>query len=169
MTHHCINKGQNRSRLFVRERVELLIELSGRWLRTNIGYLIWLQTVTVEFWPHHISYYRSVAQILLCSDNNCLRSYEPTAITYVRLPREYVATAIGVDCWQWSIMWVCSLLHTHMHTLTHTHTHTPTHTYTHTHTCRHLEWHNLEATVNENNTIDVRDVTNNAREHLGEY
>ena len=56
-----------------------------------------------------------------------------------------------------------------MHTLTHTHTHTPTHTYTHTHTCRHLEWHNLEATVNENNTIDVRDVTNNAREHLGEY
>ena len=30
MTHHCINKGQNRSRLFVRERVELLIELSGR-------------------------------------------------------------------------------------------------------------------------------------------
>lgn len=31
---------------------------------------------------------------------------------------------------------------------------------------RHLEWHNLEATVNENNTIDVRDVTNDAREHL---
>ena len=33
---------------------------------------------------------------------------------------------------------------------------------------RHLEWHNLEATVNEDNTIDVRDVTNNAREHLGQ-
>ena len=64
---------------------------------------------------------------------------------------------------------VFSFTHTHAHTHTHTHTHTPTHTYTHTHTCRHLEWHNLEATVNENNTIDVRDVTNNAREHLGEY
>jgi len=37
MTHHYINQGRNRSRLFVRERVELLIELSGRWLRTNIG------------------------------------------------------------------------------------------------------------------------------------
>ena len=37
MTHHYINQGRNRSRLFVRERVELLIELSERWLRTNIG------------------------------------------------------------------------------------------------------------------------------------
>ena len=42
MTHCYINKGRNQSRLFVRERVELFItELSGRWLRTNIGsYLI---------------------------------------------------------------------------------------------------------------------------------
>jgi len=30
MTHRYINKGQNRSRMFVRERVELLIELFGR-------------------------------------------------------------------------------------------------------------------------------------------
>ena len=30
MTHHFINKGQNWSRLFVRKRVELLIELFGR-------------------------------------------------------------------------------------------------------------------------------------------
>jgi len=30
MTHCYIYKGQNRSRLFVRERVELLIELFGR-------------------------------------------------------------------------------------------------------------------------------------------
>jgi len=37
MTHHYINKGWNRSRLFIRERVELLIELSKRWLRTNIS------------------------------------------------------------------------------------------------------------------------------------
>ena len=29
ITHHYINKGQNWSRLFVRERVELLIELLG--------------------------------------------------------------------------------------------------------------------------------------------
>jgi len=32
-----ITKGRNRSRLFVRERVELLIELFGRCERTNIG------------------------------------------------------------------------------------------------------------------------------------
>ena len=32
-----INKGRNRSRLIVRERVELLIELFGRCERTNIG------------------------------------------------------------------------------------------------------------------------------------
>jgi len=30
MTHRYINKGRNRSRLFVRERVKLLIELFGR-------------------------------------------------------------------------------------------------------------------------------------------
>ena len=39
MTYLHINKGQNRSRLFVRERVELLIELSGRWLRTTLASL----------------------------------------------------------------------------------------------------------------------------------
>jgi len=33
--------GRNWSRLFVRERVELLIELSRRWLRTNIGSTIY--------------------------------------------------------------------------------------------------------------------------------
>ena len=38
MTHRYINKGRNWSRLFVRERVELLIERSGRWLKTNIGF-----------------------------------------------------------------------------------------------------------------------------------
>ena len=32
--------------------------------------------------------------------------------------------------------------------------------------CRHLEWHNLEAVVNEDNSIDVREVTTDAREHL---
>ena len=37
MTHRYINKGRTRSRLFVRERVELLIELFGRYERTNIG------------------------------------------------------------------------------------------------------------------------------------
>ena len=37
MTHRYINKGRNPSRLFVRERVELLIELFGRCERTNIG------------------------------------------------------------------------------------------------------------------------------------
>jgi len=38
MTHrYIINKGRNQSRLFVRERVELLIELFGRCERTNIG------------------------------------------------------------------------------------------------------------------------------------
>jgi len=37
MTHRYINKGQNQSRLFVRERVELLIELFGRCKKTNIG------------------------------------------------------------------------------------------------------------------------------------
>ena len=37
MTHHYINKGRNQSRLFVREGVELLIELFGRCERTDIG------------------------------------------------------------------------------------------------------------------------------------
>jgi len=37
MTHCYINKSRNRSRLFVRERVELLIELFGRCERTIIG------------------------------------------------------------------------------------------------------------------------------------
>lgn len=31
---------------------------------------------------------------------------------------------------------------------------------------RHLEWNNLEATVNGDNSIDVRDVTNESKEHL---
>ena len=31
---------------------------------------------------------------------------------------------------------------------------------------RHLEWRHLEATVNADNTVDVRDVTNDAKEHL---
>ena len=37
MTHCYINMGLNWSRLFVRERVELLIELFGRYERTNIA------------------------------------------------------------------------------------------------------------------------------------
>ena len=34
---------------------------------------------------------------------------------------------------------------------------------------RHLEWHNLEAVVGEDNTIRVKDVLTDAEEHLGEY
>ena len=48
-------------------------------------------------------------------------------------------------------------------TLTHS---THAHTHTHTHTHRHLEWHHLEAVVNGDNTVDVKDVTNDAKEHL---
>lgn len=57
------------------------------------------------------------------------------------------------------------------HILTH-HIYTVTHTYTmhpppqHTHSHRHLEWRHLEAVVNGDNTVDVKDVTNDAKEHL---
>jgi len=37
MTQRYTNKGRNWSRLFVREIVELLIELFGRCERTNVG------------------------------------------------------------------------------------------------------------------------------------
>ena len=33
-------------------------------------------------------------------------------------------------------------------------------------TCRHLEWNNLEAVVNSDCSIDINNVTNDAKEHL---
>jgi len=40
MTHRYINKGQNRSRLFVRERVELFIELSWEVIENKLWHIV---------------------------------------------------------------------------------------------------------------------------------
>ena len=54
----------------------------------------------------------------------------------------------------------------HIYIVTHTHSHTLCTPPTHTHSHRHLEWRHLEAVVNGDNTVDVKDVTNDAKEHL---
>ena len=40
------------------------------------------------------------------------------------------------------------------------------HTFSPLYLLRHLEWRHLEATVNADTTVDVKDVTNDAKEHL---
>ena len=42
------------------------------------------------------------------------------------------------------------------------------HVYIHVCTLRHLEWHNLEAVVGEDNVIQVKDVMTEAEERLGQ-
>ena len=80
--------------------------------------------------------------------------------------------------WKCIFAWTNRLVHTSVHTsVTHKRTFarawqangTPSLSMRggRSHHCRHLEWHNLEAHVNEDNTISVKDITNDSKESLG--
>ena len=65
MTHCYINKGRNRSRLFVRERVELLIELSRRWFGNIARHTFSIAEITFQSSNKHTIHSSSVAYAVI--------------------------------------------------------------------------------------------------------